>query len=360
MSKRKLILLLAITILAIIAAVVTSKYRSPTTAKEKTLLFPELSTKINDITGLVIQEGKNSLTLVRDGQTWGIKESDNYPALFGKIKQTIIAVAELNIIAPKTSDPALYPRLGVEGVDVKDSTSYLLTLQDASNQAVAALIVGKSRHSKSSLDNPGLYVRLPDQEQALLVEGRLDMSVKVTDWFNRDLFDIPSERIREITIEHSDNTRIRLSRDSEIDDFVMADIPSGKKIMSDVILKRMGTMLESLVVDDVRAADKVELPQGATKATLKSFDGLIVTITSTKLEGVNFSQFAFEYDPASATQQDAEDENSGEENEQEQDKIDVQQQAQQLNSAVSGWVYKVPDYKFELFTKKTSELVKDK
>lgn len=355
MKTHQLKILLLITITTIIAAVISSHYRSPTSNIEKELLFPELNTRINDINEISIQGNDATLNLIRTADKWGIKEADGYPALFNNIRQTVIATSTLRIIAQKTSNPALYARLGVESPDTKRAMSHLLTLKDSSGQTLASLIIGKPRHSKSAIDNPGIYVRLPDQEQALLVEGMLGISANISDWFRRQLFDIQSERIREISIQHHDGTTVKLKRESDIDELILTNTPEGKKAQSEVILSSMGTMLESLLVDNVKAADKIAYPEVQSTAILKTFDGIIATIHSAKIDEHNYARFSFEYDASivEPVNVDTDADNSAE------NKPSVAQEVDYLTGVTSGWVYEIPEYKFKLFTKQLSDLIRD-
>ncbi|MCZ6526228.1 MAG: DUF4340 domain-containing protein [Gammaproteobacteria bacterium] len=356
MKTNQLKLLLLITITTIIVAVISSHYRSPTSSIQKELLFPELNTRINDVSEISIQGNEATLNLIRTADKWGIKEADGYPALFNNIRQTVIAVSTLRIVAQKTSNPALYARLGVEAPETKRALSHLLTLKDSSGQTLASLIVGKARHSKSAIDNPGIYVRLPDQEQALLVEGMLGISANISDWFRRQVFDIKSDRVREISIQHHDGTTVLLKRENDIDELMLTNIPEGKKAQSEVILSSMGIMLESLLVDNVRATDKVEYPEVQSTATLKTFDGIIATIHSAKVGEHRYARFSFTYDASIAEPLDVDSSNADDSG---VDKSSVAQEVDYLTEVTYGWLYEIPEFKFKLFTKRLSNLIRD-
>jgi len=354
MRTDNLTLLLVVTIAAIAVAVVTSNYRSAATSKEKILLFPELNSNINDIVEIGIQNNQEKITLLRKDNKWVIKEADNYPALFNKIKQTVIATSELQLVANKTKNPAHYSRLGVGDPDNIDSTSHLLTLKDSSGKQLVSLIIGKSRLSKSAIDKPGLYVRHPDQEQSLLVAGQLDVSAQFIDWIERDLFDIQSDRIRAIKIEHKDDVPVSLNRDAGVDDFTLANIPEGKQVQTEFILNRMETMLENIFVDDIKAANKIDFPDTQTTTTLNTFDGLIVTVTSAVIDGKKFSRFSFGYDASLITKTDTADKQDGT-----ADAADVSRETETLSGKTAGWAFEIPEYKFELFTRKLEDLIKE-
>ena len=196
MIKNKLIILSSITITVIVAATVFANLRAPQSQKEKTLFFPELAKQIESVSYISIKGFSDSINLTRKNNVWGIDEFDGYPALADKIKSTVLGAADLKINAPKTRLPRLYHRLGVEGPDVENTDSLLLTLYDSNKTKIIEVIIGKPRLSSSAKNISGLYVRKPEDEKSYLVDGVLDVSSIKTNWIMRNLFDVPAESIK--------------------------------------------------------------------------------------------------------------------------------------------------------------------
>ncbi|NKB36610.1 MAG: DUF4340 domain-containing protein [Gammaproteobacteria bacterium] len=352
MKSNKLLLLAVATLVAILAASYMSSQRAPTTSMDKQLLLPGLSERVNDIRAIELTKNGKNLELIQLENEWVITAADNYPADFGKIKSTILGLAELKILSKKTSNPELYSRLGVEDPAIDGADSLLLTLRDTNQTELAQLIIGSTRHSKAAKDKTGLYVRLPEDSQALLVEGDLDLSADVTDWFTRELFNINSSRIQSIEISHPNAESVTLSREKDIDDFVLKKIPEGREAQSTVIISRMGTLLEQIAADNILKAEKLN---GAEQivATVQTFDGLIVKITSAKLDEGNYSNFQFS---VAASNPDV---GSSEETDSETASGDDPGAASSsLNAQLSAWAYAIPDFKFELFTRELDALTK--
>ncbi len=353
MKSNKLIILSLVTIVVVLAATMMSRHRAPSTSLQKQPLFPDLLEKVNDIASVSLSKQGKTLTLVREDKQWLIQQSDNYPANFGKIRETVIAVAELRILAEKTGNPKRYKRLGVEDPATEGASSLLLSLFDTGGDALASLIVGKPRHSKSAGDKPGLYVRLPDTQTALLVEGRLDVSATAMDWFERNLFSIHADRIKHIHIAHADGSSVDLGRENSVDDFTVDNLPAGMEMQSNVVISRMGTMLENIFVDNVINADKLTGIE-QTVTTVRTFDGLIVSIVSAEIDGVNYSGFGFSVDEKALPP--PADENTEEEATASSGKPDPVEEANTLNKTLSGWAYAIPEFKYELFTRKLEQL----
>lgn len=356
MKSKKLIIFTLVTFAVILAATMMTRHRAPTSAVEKQLLFPQLADNVNNVATIGLTKQEKSLTLSLQDNQWVIQEADNYPANFGKVRETVIAIAEMMVLAEKTSNAELYKKLGVEEPSATNSDSLHLSLLDASGNSLAAFIVGNPRHSKSAEDRPGLYVRLANAQAALLVEGRLDVSADVRDWFQRSLFSIDANRIKHIHIAHADGSTVTLSRDAGIDDFTLQDLPAGKQMQSNVIISRMGTMLEDVSVDNVMKADKLAGVEQTT-ATIHTFNGLLITIVSAVVGKDNYATFSFAADDnvsAAAAEQSEKEETTTA-----SDKPGPAQEAESLNKLMSGWAYAIPSFKFELFTRKLEQLSKD-
>ncbi len=166
MNIRKLLALILITFIVIIAAISLWQERAPVKEIDKAFLFPQLIDNINSVKIVEIKGYEEDVIISHQNADWVIQSSDSFPALTEKIKTLIISLSELKIDSEKTKNPGLYSRLAVEGPYDRSTTSKLVTLLDENGTLITSLIVGKEREGNKAL--PALYVRLPDEEQALV------------------------------------------------------------------------------------------------------------------------------------------------------------------------------------------------
>jgi len=367
MRFRNLVILAVITVVVIVAASVVSYLNAPATAIHTKLLFPGLEKKINDVSAVEIRDSGNTLDLVKKDGTWTIAQADNYPALFDKVKPLIVNMAELRVVEKKTSTPSLYPRLGVEDLDARGSTSHLLTLKDATGKALATLIVGKKQKSAAPGDTRGVYVRQPDSKQSLLVEGNLPVSSRVEDWFKKNLFNINSDRIESIQIDHPGGQEVSLSRQNGNDKFTLANIPKDSKPKSDVLLYRMSSILSGIYAQNVKAVANYQFPDDHATATIRTFDGLVATVQAAAADGRNYVHYHFDVD-ASKLKKPAESSSSKDKGaadkkasaDAETDKPDVRKEAAKYNKTLADWVYTIPEYKYDLLVETMGNLTQPK
>mgnify|MGYP001579026059 CR=1 FL=1 len=375
MRSRNLILFGVVTVLALGAAITATRLRAPAQQAEKPLLFPDLRARANDVGEIQVQGHDRTITLVRQGDNWSIREADGYPTLIDRVRDTVIGVAELRKLSDKTSNKKMFKRLGVEDLKESGSNSILLQLKDDKGAGLAALIVGRSRRSASRAESPALYVRLPDAGNALLVEGRLDVSTDPGKWFNRDLFDITPDRVQSLQIVHAEGSSVKMAREMKGADLLLADIPAGKEAQSSVQLSRMGTVLETFSMEGARAAGNVTLPADAATLTMRTFDGIVATLISARVDDKPMTRISFVYaaPPENQGVRVIEPDKTGipdPGNDQSNDSDplnplipetppDVKGEVEKYNAAVKDWAFQVPQFKFDLLTRRMEDLVRD-
>ena len=361
MKKRKLLILLLITLAVILAASITAKLHAPQSTISKQILFPELANQINDIVEISIKNDRQALLLKKQGEIWVLESSDNYPALFNKVRAMVINLAELKVEEEKTSDPALYARLGVEDPETKDANSLLITLKTGENIEVTSIIAGKPRQSAGS--KPGLYVRLPGQAQALLAEGSLDVSGNPPDWFERNLFDIPSGFIKNVTIQYADGNIFEIYKEQKEQLDFQTDSNAGESSAAKIIMARISRSMEEMRADNVRALNNFSFPEETVTTIATTFDGLIITAKTARLDNKTFAHFTFTVDPSiiqeiNVTEEEIDsttDKFAGLTADFKQDPV---QEARYLTETLSPWVYEIPDFKYEALTSNPGNLKK--
>ena len=365
MKLNKLIPLFIITVIVVVFAVISTRRQTPVTRIEKTPLFPDFKAVINDVKKISVKQGNESLTVIDEDGQWKISEADGYPALFSKVKQTAVAISDMKVIARKTKNPDLYQQLGVEDPAGANAKSRLLTLSDGTGKTLVSLIVGKNRLSRAASESHGLYVRLPNQKQALLVEANLEASVKVADWIDRNLTNIEPARISKIFIDHGDKQNVTLERVAGKKDLVLENVPQGKQARTDYTLTRMEGILEDLRIDNVRAEEKIKFPDSAVTATVNTIDGLTAVITSAAIGDKDYARFSFQYDAPAKTEskgtagKDADQDKTKDKGSSNKKTKDIAKEVADLSAKTTGWVYQIPAYKYDTFTRKLDDLVED-
>lgn len=339
MNRKSLFLMALVTAVVIAAAVIITQQRSPQTGLHLSPLFPGLLDRLNEVSRVEIRSADRETRLVlRDGD-WVIENRGGYPALFERVKVTSVNIAELQILEPKTSNPELYPRLGVEEVDTPGAASILVRLADSEDGTLAALLVGQRRPTPGV---PSMYVRRVDARQSFLVRGQFpELNADPTAWLDSELFHIAGTRVQSLRFEHPGEPAFTVARQSpEQLDLTLDTIPQGRSLRSQAMLNSLATVFEDLRFFDVAARSTVEFPEQAIETEVRTFDGLVARVRSFRDGEDLWSALEFEFDPAAAAT-----ESDG-----------VREEAARLSALVSDWVYLLPTFKANMLVRSLDDV----
>ncbi len=354
MKISKLLILGVITVAVVAAAVIFWQNRAPSTARDKELLFPQLSDNLNKVKIVEIKGYEENVILSHQNGAWLVQSSDNFPALSDKVRTSIIKLSELKIESGKTRNPDLYSKLAVEGPYDRHTKSRLISLLDEEGDVIASLIVGKKRKANEAI--PAIYGRLPDTEQALLLQGSLEISSNNKDWFEKSIIDLSSAEVKQLTIQHPGETDFVLHREKEGQvNFNLKEIPEGKRQQSEIILNSMGTLLEDVRAESVRSLKLFQFPDDIINIKIETYRGLIIRVRLTNQDGQHFANFRFAYQsPASG-------ETEKDETTTEQDAAEPspEKEIALLNQHMSEWVFEIPEFKYKDMSRKLDYLIRD-
>lgn len=362
----KLLLLTGFAILALVAAVISSQRNGAVPELERVALFPVFKDAVNEAGTILLRSGGRTLTIARNADQWLIAEADNYPADLAKIRKLLIEVADLKIIEEKTRNPDRYATLGVQDPTPGQTESAALEINDTKGGQQVSLIVGKRQLSGAAGGNPGRYVRLTGGEQALLVTGQLDAPTDVSSWIVAEVLSVDPARVRDVRIEHPDGSRVELNA-TDNGDMALMNLPAGKEAKAPTVLNRMKDILQNVRIENVMKGDAATLPAPHTITTIGTVDGLIARVESGTIKDAAWVSFNFEYNPEKADKaaeakpaETANDATKKDAAAPEKPPLDVEKETAALRTKTAGWLFKLPDYQFELLTRTLDKLSQDK
>jgi hypothetical protein len=137
----------------------------------------------------------------------------------------------------------------------------------------------------------------------------------------------------------------------------------------------MGTVLETFSMEGARAAANVTLPSDAATITVRTFDGVVATLISGRVDDKPMTRISFTYEaPANteaekpkaaeapadkpATETPASDPIAAVSDSAEIPP-DIQGEVEKYNAIVKDWVFQIPQFRFELLTRRTADMVRD-
>ena len=400
MKAKTLGILTALTFIIVGIAVFLNHETTKPLSQDRGLVFPELMGKINDVTELTIESTGETVTLVRQDNRWGVKEKDHYPAALDKVKSSLVGIAELRFREPKTNNPDLFEKLGLQDHQKEGSRATLVTIRTSQDQEVAKLLIGDQRPAKGNPSLSEIFVRKPADPQTWLVTGKLHLERTVTEWLNQDILNLEGTRVRRVRVLHPGGESLTVQKASpDALDFQIADIPKGSKIQSQFNVNNVVNTLSTLTLDDVKkkATMESDVTPGVT-AVVETFDGLEVTVETLGKGEAVYGKISSKFDPSlvykveeperKAEKDDQSlDEKSektktetfGEEktvatskiNDQDQQTTElakphiksaeeVKEEVAAMNKKFEDWIFELPKFKVDNFSKKKKDLITKK
>jgi hypothetical protein len=383
MNSNKLIILVAVALAAIGLGIWVSSERASQEETSTASLFPDLKKTINDATAVRIFTAgdKQSVEIARKDSAWVVSERHGYPADDAKVRKLLLSLANAKLQEEKTSNPENYASLNVEDVSAEDASG--IRVEVAGVQPSVNLIVGKPG---TSLDTQ--YVRKAGEKQSWLVDADFDTTSVPQDWLRKTLFEISADRIQSATVQAKGAKPYTAAKNAKADaDFSVVGLPKGKKLTSPSAANTLATALTGVALSDVQPAAEFEGSPEVT-ATYQTFDGLVLEMKGwskddkrylagqARFDGTLADRFKASSDPADSKEANTQDTEEAAMAETDQsdaagtDKAEgaakpsaatpnVAQEAKSLNEKLSGWIFEIPEYKYNAIFKPLDDLVAD-
>ena len=352
MSKKHFSWLLAATLVVAAVLLLLPGKTSKESALEPRPLVPGLAERVNDISRVRIT-GAGSLpvaTLLRKGEGWVVEEAQSYPADWARLKGLLAAVAQAQVIEPKTSNPAYFDRLGLVDVDQEDSTAVMVEIGEGED--AVSLLLGQVAQGRD-----GQYVRFAGTEQALLIDRTVEMSAELRDWLDREVIDLAEAEVVEVALTHPDGEQLSVRKVSADDeDFTLQDIPPGRKIQSSWSVNSLGGGLADLQLDEVTPDSNVDWSQSIQVRVLTA-DGLEIKAELAKpgeTAWLRLTASAYLPEASSPKETGAEQAATGPGT---AIRAESEERAEAINRRVSGWAYALPEFKAQVLSKRREDLL---
>lgn len=285
MKGRTLAVLALVGLALVVAAIWLASSRQPQGGTpERALLLPELQAQLNAIERVRIVGADGEAVLERSDAGWTMPARDGWPVDTGKLRELLLSLAQARTVEPKTSNPELHAKLGVEAVGEGSGSGVLVEL--AAGEDTRALIVGNANAT-------GSHVRLADQPQSWLLDRRITVDRQPTAWLQRELTQIDAQRVAELRIAPAEGGAVEIVARDPGPGFDIANLPKGREPASDYVAEATAGFLSALRLDDVARAGEAPFGEGAEPAHARFAlrDGIVVELEFAEREGALLARF---------------------------------------------------------------------
>ncbi len=241
-------------------------------------LFPGLASQSSKIARIELRQGDKKLALERKEQNWVLADRGGYPAKVEPVRTLLVRLSEAELVEPKTRKSDRFGMLELEDAGAKDTKSREARLLDRQGASIAQVIVGKRRMDAFGSSQAGTYVRWPEDQQAWLATGDLQISAAVRDWVQPTVLEVEAPKIKSVTVEIANEAPLRIERETgEGGKHKLVDVPQGKKLKQGADVDAIVRAVGALELEDVRKLDPAAAGE-ASSARLETDDGLAVTL----------------------------------------------------------------------------------
>ena len=338
MTPKTFIGLAALTIVTSIGAVV-AVISQPTTAPVAYVdepAFPELREGPDAVAKVTIQTKDGTITLVRTSpETWTSPDRFDYPAAGDKINKLVRQLNDMRLIEAKTASAERYERLEVEDM-AEEANSRLIRLEDGDGKVLAEALIGKRLFRLTGNANSGTYIRRPGEDQSWLASGGFDLEPEVEAWLDQIVVEVDREEVAKVEVTLADGGTYSVSREKAGDELQFDDLAEGEALKADASIIELASALTSARHAGVKRVTDMSWPEARHAATIRSFDGLELTVQFALIEDEPWATFS------AATGQLSDDAAAADQ---------TRQRVESINDKAAGWAYQVNQSLFQRLTK---------
>jgi hypothetical protein len=340
--RRNLAILAGVAVLTIVFAAFGVWHQAGFSVRREhpELFFPDIVPHVRQIAHIRIQSKTGTVDVVfKPEKTWVVASKDDYPASYEQVRATVIALATLEKLEPKTDRADWLPYIDLVS-PAHGGNGKEITLLDDKGGVIASVITGKAEDIGDPEGAIGLFVRRPGETQSWLARSVIDPKSDLSDWLEKEVMTIDRARIQEADVDPLSGPSYVVRRDKPSDaDFKLNDVPKGRELSYDAAPDGVAAAVVDFSFDDVKPAREFDFSdaQHTARVVTKTFDGLTVTVNVIE-HGPDFWATV----SAEATSPEARNE------------------ARQINARATGWAYKLPAYKGTQFTTTLESMLKPK
>jgi hypothetical protein len=340
--RRRLIVLGSIALVSVIAVggVIWQQAREAASRPAQTEFLPGFAGEVRNVAHLHIASKQGAFDVVFVPEKgWVVPQRADYPANFDLVQRTRVGLAALQTIEPRTARKDWLHFLGLDSPPLGDGV--LITASDDKGKVLAQIIAGKSEDIGDPSGATGLFVRRPGENQSWLTRAVFEPRAALNDWLDKRVLDVDRARIQAVDVDPAGSASYSVSRAKPSDaDFTLAPLPKGKAPSDPTVPDGVAAAIADFGFDDVAPARTLDFSNPATHArvTTRTFDGLRVTVLVTHPANAYWAEVSAEaLNPT--------------------DHENIKEAAQ-INAHASGWAYKLPAFKGQLFMTTLDDLLK--
>ena len=344
MSNRNLVFLVIIAAVLLTWAVIQSKIsnRTRTVSHGPAYLVSGLNTE--DLESIEIKSGDNAFTIKRSGDKFVLAEKDNYPVDISKINDLISKCLDIKISQIITDKSNNHKDLGV----VEEYAQTVIKFIKPDSSVLMGLIIGNTKES-----GQGTYVRLISNDHVYEAAEIPYFETQEINYLKKMIVSIVRKDIEKVTVISPEGQYTLEAQDGS-NDIALANIPAGKS------LKKTDADSVFNVLSDLNFTDVMKDPGDLTFENTyicRLFNTTEFTFNIAQKDEKTFIKCSAKFTegrPISIKKDEPQ-----EQLKEKEEKLLLDDKANDFTDRHEGWVYQIPDYKAGNLTKALADLLED-
>ena len=370
MNPKKLLGLAAAAVVVLVLGFWIAGRQNSTQTEAEGLVYPDLKSQVGKVDTVRIYKAGDAraVELRRKDDAWTVTERGGYPADVSKLRTLLRSLTEAKLFEEKTSTPENYPSLGVDDVRKPDARG--VRIEIPGTKPPVDLIVGKSGPGAQSQ-----YVRRVGEPKSWLVSASIEVSATPESWIRKEITDVSADRVQSASVTVNSAKPYNAAKKTRADaNFVVDSLPKGKELSSDSAANGIATALAGLTLSDVQQASSFDAGPPSAHTTIRTFDGLVADLDGWTRNDKHYVSVKASFDqaladqfkqPAAAAKDEKKDTDAAKKDDKAQAEgkttaktANVSEEANTINARVSGWIYEIPQYKYDAIFKPLEQLLK--
>jgi hypothetical protein len=330
--RRNLIVLGAFALLSVVLAAGTLMLRAREAAAHftQTEFLAGFATHVKEATRIHIVTHDNAFDVTySQDKGWVLPARGNYPANFEQVRHTLIALATLETVEPKTARADWLAYVGLE--TPPKGTGTAITVSDKNDHALASVIIGNTAELQNAQGATGVFVRHPGDNQSYLARAVYPFHGNLPDWLETGVMMVDAARLNTVTVTPLSGAGFTVKRDHPSDQQYKLDGPPPPKGMAanPAMVNLIPQLLTDFAFVDVQPVGQVDFSK-PVRLVAHTFDGQNIHIDAVAVKDATWIRLSAEADKDTPTMQ--------------------RQEAGMINARAAQWAYKLSADKGRLLT----------
>lgn len=321
--RRNLIILGSAALVSLVLAGFALEQRAAEGAPHYTpaTFLPGFAAAVKSAALIHIASHDGAFNVAFNGKDWVLPERGNYPADFDQVRHTLIGLATLETVAPRTARADWLHYIGLDAPPAGKGTE--IDVKDKAGAVLASVITGNAEDLGDPNGETGLFVRKTGSNQAWLARTAYAPHNDIASWFYTKVLTLGGTRLQEVVVSPAKGTVFAVSRASPSEQiYLLANAPKKGPAPNSQMVNSIPFAIANFSFTDVKPIVAADFAKPASHIVARTFDGLLVTLDVIQQGADSWVKLSGSTAPGA--------------------KPDIVQQASDLNARAAGFAFKLP------------------